>query len=63
MRPGFPGSSLDVGAEIDLTLKYQFDRHLVAVGGYSHFFTDDFIKQFRPSNSIDFLYLTLQYTF
>ena len=63
VRPGFPGSSHNVGAEIDLTLKYKFDRHLVAVGGYSHFFTDNFIKQTGPRNAVDFLYLTLQYTF
>jgi hypothetical protein len=63
VRPGFGGSAYNIGGEIDLTVKYQFDRHAAAIAGYSHFFADDFIEQSGPSRDIDFLYLTLQYTF
>jgi hypothetical protein len=63
VRPGFAGTSHQIGGEIDLTAKVKLDRHAVVVAGYSHFFPDNFIQQSGPNKAIDFLYLTLQYTF
>ncbi|MHC5006659.1 MAG: alginate export family protein [Planctomycetota bacterium] len=63
VRAGSLGSSSEVGQEIDLTLKYNFDRHLVGLLGYSHFFAGDFIEESGSSDDIDFLYVQLEYTF
>jgi len=63
VRAGGLGSSSEVGQEIDLTLKYKFDRHLVGLLGYSHFFAGDFIEESGSSDDIDFLYVQLEYTF
>lgn len=63
VRAGSAGSSSEIGSEIDLLFRYQFDRHLLGLLGYSHFFAGEFIKQSGPSKDIDFTYLTLQYTF
>jgi hypothetical protein len=52
-----------VGSEIDLTLKYNFDRHTLMQLGYSHFFAGDFIDESGPDDDIDFAYAMLQYTF
>jgi hypothetical protein len=56
-------SSKHVGVEMDLTLSYEFARGLVALAGYSHFFTGRFIEQSGPDENTDFGYLQLQYTF
>jgi hypothetical protein len=63
VRPGAAGSSRKIGAEIDLTFKYQFDRHTLIQSGYSRFFAGDFIKESGPSEDIDFGYLLAQFTF
>ncbi|MBT8486542.1 MAG: alginate export family protein [Phycisphaerales bacterium] len=63
LRPGGAGTDEEIGAEIDLTVKYRFDRHLAALVGYSHFFAGDFIEQTGPSDDIDFVYVQLEYTF
>jgi hypothetical protein len=63
VRAGGLGSSSEVGQEIDLTLKNKFDRHLVGLLGYSHFFAGDFIEESGSSDDIDFLYVQLEYTF
>jgi hypothetical protein len=63
VRSGATGTAGEIGQEIDLTLKYRFDRHLVGLLGYSHFFAGAFIKESSPSNDIDFLYVQLEYTF
>ena len=63
VRAGNLGRSREVGTELDLTASYQFDRHLFALLGYSHFFPGKCIKQSGASQDIDFLYLLLQYTF
>lgn len=63
VRPGLSGTSSNIGSEIDLTVSYKFDRHALLAGGYSRFFTEDFIRQSGPAKTIDFLYLTFQYTF
>lgn len=63
VRAGSAGSSSEIGSEIDLLFKYQFDRHLMGLLGYSHFFAGDFISESGPSKDINFAYLALQYTF
>lgn len=63
VRAGAAGTSSEIGSEVDLLFKYPFDRHLLGLLGYSHFFSGEFIKQSGPSKDIDFTYLTLQYTF
>jgi len=63
VRPGIPGTSRNIGSELDLTASYQLDRHTQLIGGYSRFFTADFIDQSGTAQDINFLYFTLQYTF
>lgn len=63
VRPGGAGSSLDLGTEIDLVLKYPVSRHMAVMGGYSHFFAGDFIDQSGPDEDIDFVYLQAALTF
>ncbi len=40
-----------VGQEIDLTVKYKMFDNFMVVGGYSHFFADDFLKD--TGNGLD----------
>jgi hypothetical protein len=56
-------SSKQVGVEMDLIARYEIARGLVALAGYSHFFTGRFIEQSGPAADSDFGYLQLQYTF
>lgn len=63
LRPGAAGSSSEIGAELDVTLKYQLDRHTLIQFGYSHFFPGDFIEESGASDDVDFLYLMPQFTF
>jgi hypothetical protein len=63
LRPGSAGSSEYIGSEIDLTLQYPLDRHILVQAGYSHFFAGDFIKESGPSDDVDFAYLMTQLTF
>ena len=52
-----------VGAETDLLLNWQVDRHWSAYAGYSHFFAGDFIQETGASDDIDFVYAAVQFTF
>jgi hypothetical protein len=52
-----------VGAELDLNLNWQIDRHTAAYFGYSHFFAGDFIEESGPDEDIDFVYAAVTYTF
>ena len=51
-----------IGTELDLTLRYPFDRYLLISSGWSMFWPGDFIKQSGPGKNIGFSYLSLQYT-
>jgi len=57
------GTDTFVGAEIDLLVKYQFDAHLTLLGGYSHFFAEDYLEQTGAGSDVDFVYFSVQYTF
>ena len=63
LRPGAPGTSLEVGQEIDILLKYAYNAHTVILLGYSHFFPGKFIRQTGPDYPADFLYASLEFTF
>ena len=63
VRPGAASSANHIGSEIDLTLAYPFNRHLVGLFGYSHFFAGDFVDETGSSDDIDFVYVSLQFTF
>ena len=52
-----------VGSQFDLLIKQAINSHLVVIGGYSHFFADDFLHESGAHRDVDFFYLTLQYTF
>ena len=56
-------TSKDVGAELDLTVKWSVNRHVTAQLGYSHFFADDFIEETGSSKDIDFFYTQIVMTF
>lgn len=59
-----PGSDESfTGHEIDLTLKYQVDRHWRITAGWAHFFAGEFIEQTGPSEDIDFVWTEVQWTF
>ena len=59
------GASRDryIGDELDLLVTWQVDRHLSAYAGYSHFFPGGFISATGNSQSIDFFYTAVTYTF
>ncbi len=63
VRSGIGGTSRDVGAEIDLLLKFPLTRHFVGTLGYSHFFPGDFIRESGSAKDIDFVYVETQFTF
>ncbi len=63
LRPGNTTTARYVGAETDLFVTYSFNRHILAYGGYSHFFPGDFIEKTGPSNGSDYFYTAIQYTF
>lgn len=63
VRAGGPGTSRDVGQEVDLTVVRVIDKNTKAVAGYSHLFANDFISETGSSEDVDFLYFMLLYTF
>ena len=52
-----------IGDELDFLINWQVDRHLSAYAGYSHFFPGGFISATGSSQSIDFFYTAVTYTF
>jgi hypothetical protein len=63
IRPGNTTTARYVGAETDFYTTYNFDRHILVYGGYSHFFPGDFIEKTGPDEGSDFFYTAIQYTF
>jgi len=59
VRPGAPGTSRDVGEEVDVVLGQRFGRHVTAEIGYGHFFPGTFIEQTGSHEAIDFFYVQL----
>jgi hypothetical protein len=62
-RPPTAGPSNWLGVEIDLLVRHQLDVHTALVGGYSHFFAGDFLKEAGRGRDVDFGYFIVQYTF
>ena len=60
-----PGGSDEshAGIEFDLTAVYTLDAHTAIEGGYSHFFTGDFLDETGASEDVDWLYLQVTYRF
>jgi Alginate export len=63
LRPGTTTTARYVGAETDLLATYNITRHIQVYGGYSHFFTGEFISKTGKDRDSDFCYLAGQYTF
>ena len=72
MRPAFLVDDLgnvtavnenEVGAELDLTILYKWNRHTTILIGYSHFFTGDFIEESGSDDDIDFFYTHIDFKF
>ncbi len=63
VRKGAPGTSKQVGSEVDLVANYRFNQHFDMEFGYSHFFPGDFIRQTGPDDETDFFYFQTQYYF
>lgn len=61
VRVGGPGTSKNVGSELDTLLSRKFGRHFEVTLGYSHFFAGKFIGQTGPNRSINFGYAQLLY--
>jgi hypothetical protein len=60
-RPG-TSASKDVGYELDVTLRYPANRHMLASAGYSRFFPGTWVKETGPSKPVEFAFFSLQYT-
>lgn len=63
LRRGAPGTSKEVGSEIDLVANYRFNRHLNVEAGFSCFFAGKFIQQTGPDSDINFFYLQSEFYF
>ncbi|MEO6971151.1 MAG: alginate export family protein [Chthoniobacterales bacterium] len=63
LRRGAPGTSKEVGSEIDLVANYRFNRHLNVEAGFSRFFAGKFIQQTGPDSDINFFYLQSEFYF
>ncbi len=59
----FPGVSDQIGREVDLLVKYGVNKHLKLLGGYSHFFADDFLEATGSGDDGDFIYLQTTLSF
>ncbi len=59
IRPADSSRSADaaVGREIDLTVKYTYDRHFNIMIGYSHFFTGSFVETTGLSDNPNWFFL------
>ena len=60
------GAAKNIGSELDLTLRWPVDRHLLLLTGWSHVLPGRFIEQGGRASGADkpigFSYLTAQYT-
>jgi hypothetical protein len=63
LRAGSRGRSRDVGTELDLVVGWQFDPHTLLEAGYAHYFPAEFITESGRDQSINFGYVSVQYTF
>ena len=52
----------NIGEEVDISLGFQFDPHLLLTAGYGHFFAGDVINDAHGDDA-DTAYVSGQYTF
>lgn len=55
------GAGHDIGNELDLTIQWAIDRHSSLLLGYSHFWSNNFIRATGPDRDADLFYV--QYAF
>jgi len=60
---GAPGTSLDVGTEVDLVVRYTPSTYTIVEVGLGRLFAGDFPKQVSPGDDIDFGYVQFEYRF
>ena len=53
----------DIGNEFDLTVTYALDRHSSFLFGYSHFWSNNFIRATGPDRDADFIYFQYRFRF
>lgn len=63
IRAGGLDDAHEIGAELDLTVNYRFDRHLSVLLGYNHFFVGDFVDDSGPGDDVDFAFAWFRYLF
>ncbi len=62
-RPSGSFASREIGYELDLSAVWRAATHVDALLGYSHFFAGAAVRDSGPGSDLDFLYLSLTYTF
>ncbi|TVQ62279.1 MAG: alginate export family protein [Phycisphaerales bacterium] len=63
VRGPAPGASREVGQELELAARYNPGRGWSLMAGYSRFFAGKFIEDTGPSEDVDFLFTSVQFTF
>ncbi len=63
VRGGGGGTSAYVGSELDLTVRRSLANRLGLTVGYSRFFSGRHLEQTGPSEDVDFLYVSTQFSF
>ncbi len=63
VRAGALSNESEVGQELDITVAYKVDQHMSVVGGYSHFFAGDFLKESGTNADMDWFYFQVLYKF
>lgn len=61
VRAGNLGASSNIGNELELYMKYGFNKHFKSLVGYSRFFAGSFISQSGAANNTSFAYVQLKY--
>jgi hypothetical protein len=60
---GTPGADDYVGEELDLTIKYKYNKHLTIMAGYSHFFAEDFVDDTGSDDDADWAFIQTAFNF
>ena len=52
-----PTENIEIGEEIDVTLKYKFSKHITFLTGYSHLFPDKLASDTGTDDGIDWFFV------
>lgn len=63
IRSSSNDTSNTIGYEIDTIAKYQFNKYLTGLAGYSHFFSGKFLKETGSAQDVDFFYFQTAFNF